>query len=288
MELFALFLANGIVTGSVYTLLAIGLSLMLSIMRIVNFAHGEVYMVGAYAAWLVVTRFIPNYWVGFLVAVAIGGLLGFILERICFRPIYTGPGVSQFIVSLALVIFLQEVIFISFTGLLQTLPAPYITVRNIGNFAITDQRLLLIGITLIILVTVLLFFKRTKLGKAMRAAAGNKLAAALVGIKVNRMSSFAFIGGGALAAVAGVLVAGIHTINPFMGARLISIAFVVVVTGGMGSIGGAAIAGYSIGIIEGLFSGYITTKWAFAVPFVILVLVLKFRPMGLFGKEPAG
>jgi len=288
MELFALFLASGIVMGSVYVLLAMGLSLMFSIMRIVNFAHGELYMVGAYTAWLVVTRFIPNYWVGFLAAIIIGGLLGFIVERLCFRPIYRGPGVSQFIVSMALVIFLQEVIFISFSGILQTLPSPYSTARIIGKFAITDQRLLIIGVTLVIVVALLLFFQRTKLGKAMRATAGNKLAAALVGIKVNRMSSFAFIGGAALAAVAGALIAGIFTIHPFMGTRLVAIAFVVVITGGMGSIGGAAIAGYTIGIIESLFGGYISTKWAFAVVFVILVLILKFRPMGLLGKEPSG
>lgn len=284
MEMFLLFLANGIVAGSVYALVAIGFSITYSIMRIVNFAHGELYMIGAYMSWLVVTRFVPNLWLAFLFAVVIGGLLGFIIERLAFRRIYGGPYVAMFLVSMGVMIILQETMYLSFTGIQQTMPTLYPIVRTIGKFTITDQRLLVVGVTLVLLVAIHLFFQRTMTGKAMRATAANRLAAGMVGINYNRMASFAFMAGAGLAGVAGALLAPIFVINPFMGGRILMITFVIVIMGGMGSIAGAGIAGYAIGIMESLFSAYVSARWVFSLIFIILILVLMFRPRGLFGR----
>ncbi len=285
MEMFFVFLLNGIVVGSVYALVAIGFSIVFSIMRIINFAHGELYMVGAYMAWLVVTRFVPNFWLGLLFAVVIGALLGFIIERLAFRRIYGSPDIAQFLVSMGVMIILQEMMYLNFTGIHQIMPTLYPTIRAIGKVTITDQRLLVVGVTLVLLVAIHLFFQRTRTGKAMRATAANRLAAGMVGINFKRMASFAFMGGAGLAAVAGTLLAPIFVINPFMGARMLMITFVVVIMGGMGSIAGAAIAGYAIGIMESFFSAYVSTQWTFSLAFVVLILVLMFRPRGLFGRD---
>jgi len=285
MEMFLLFLANGIMMGSVYTLVAVGLTIIFSIMRLVNFAHGECYMIGAYIAWVVVTRFAFNYWLGFFLAVVSGILLGYLIEKLAFRPIYKSLGLAQFIISLGLVIVLQEGAIVGFTGLSQTLPSPYATVRSIGKFTITDQRILVIGISMALITAVFIFFQRTKMGKAMRATAGNKLAATLTGVNISRMASVAFIAGIGLAAVSGALLAPIFSLTPTMGGRLTGLCFIIIVMGGMGSIGGAAVAGYTIGIMESLFSAYVSSKWTFAIAFVLLILVLKFRPMGFFGRD---
>lgn len=284
MDMFLLFLANGIMQGSVYALVAIGITIIFSIMRIVNFAHGECYMIGAYVTWAFATRLVDNYWLALLVAVAAGALLGFLIEKLAFRPIYKTPGLSQFIISLGLVIIMQELVVLNFTGLPQALQSDYPTVRRIGEFVITDQRLIAVGLTAFFLIAILLFFRRTRTGKAMRATAANELAASLVGVKIERMASLAFIGGVALAAAAGALLAPIFSLNPLMGTRLTGMSFIIIVMGGMGSIGGAIIAGFGIGVAESLFSGYLSTQWSFALGFVILILVLKFRPQGLFGR----
>ena len=285
MGLFGIYLANGIVVGSAYVLAAIGLTIIFSIMRIVNFAHGECYMMGAYMAWLVVTRLVSNFWLGLFLAVLGGALMGYLIERFAFRPIYKTPGLSQFIISLGLVIMLQELSIISFTGLTQTMPSAYPTVRRIGNFVITDQRILVVGMAAVLVVAILLFFKRTKTGKAMRATAQNKLASSMMGINASRMASLAFLGGVGIAAVAGALLAPIFALTPTMGGRLTGLCFIIIVIGGMGSIGGAIIVGYTLGITESLFSAYVSTKWSFMLVFLMLMLILKFRPRGLFGRD---
>jgi len=287
MCLFVQALLNGVLFGSVYTLLAVGLSMVFSIMRIINFAHGELYMVGSYMTWFFITRIVDNYWLGGLFSVAIGSLLGFIVERLFFRSTYEKPPLNQFCVAIGLIILLQEGMLVLFGGSSQQVTNIYPTVRHLGNIYITDQRILVIGITLVLLVAIFLFFQRARMGMAMRAAAGNKLAASMVGININRMGSLSFIGSVILAAVAGALLAPLFVTYPFMGSRLTGIAFVVIVVGGMGSIGGAIIAGYAIGIIESLSCAYISVEWSFITSFIILILVLMFRPMGLFGKERA-
>ena len=287
MELFLQTLINGIVVGSVYTLVAIGLALTFSIMRVINFAHGEFYMVGSYMTYMVMRYIVYDFWVAFLVAVIIGAGLGFLVERI-FRPTYGKGMLVQFIIALGLVVFLQEAVLASFGGQPKAVKSAYHTVRHWGVISVTDERLLVTGVSLVLVVTLFIFLTRTKTGKAMRAAANNPLAARLVGISTHRMASFAFIGGITLAAIAGALLAPLYSINPFIGMRLTGVAMVIIVIAGIGSIGGAAIMGYVIGIIENIFAAYVSIEWAFAVMFILLLLILLIKPMGLYGKERAG
>ncbi len=287
MELFLQTLINGIVVGSVYTLVSIGLALTFSIMRVINFAHGEFYMVGSFMTYMVMRYIVDNFWLASLIAVIIGALLGFIVERI-FRPTYGKGMLVQFIIALGLVVFLQEAVLAIFGGQPKAVRSVYPTVRQWGVISVTDERLLVTGVSLVLVIFLFIFLTRTKPGKAMRAAACNPLAASLVGISTHRMASFAFMGGIALAAIAGALLAPLYSINPFMGMRLTSVAMVIIVIAGIGSIGGAAIIGYIIGIMENLFAAYISIEWAFAVMFVILLIILVVKPMGLYGKERAG
>jgi len=287
MEMFLVFVGNGVVIGSIYAMLAMGLSFTFSIMRLVNFAHGEIYVLGSYMAWVVITKFVANFWLGLLLAIVVGAVLGYIIERFAYRTVYQAGYLSQFLVSLGVVVILQEAMRVGFSGLTQTCPTLFPTVRVIGKFAVTDQRLIVVGMTILIVAGIFLFFNRTKMGKAMRATRGSPLAAGMVGISVPRMRSVAFMGCAALATVAGALLAPIFSFQPFIGMRYTVVAIIVIVAGGIGSIGGAAIAGYALGIIESLFAGYLLGQWTFSVGFFILIVVLKFRPQGLFGKERA-
>jgi len=287
MELLLQTLINGIVVGSVYTLVAIGLALTFSIMRVINFAHGEFYMIGSFMTYMVMRYIINNFWIATLIAVIIGAGLGFLVERI-YRPTYGKGMLVQFIIALGLVVSLQEAVLAGFGGQPKAVRSAYPTVRHWGVISITDERLLVTGVSLVLVVALFIFLTRTRAGKAMRAAANNPLAAQLVGISTHRMASFAFIGGISLAAIAGALLAPLYSINPFMGMRLTGVALVIIVIAGIGSIGGAAIIGYVIGIMENIFAAYVSIEWAFAVMFVLLLLVLLIKPMGLYGRERAG
>jgi len=278
---------NGIVVGSVYTLVAVGFALTFSVMHVINFAHGEFYMVGSFMTFMVMRYIVDDFWVALLVSIVIGAGLGFLVERV-FRPSYGKGLLTQFIIALGLVIVLQQAMLIIFGGQPKAVRSAYPTVHTLGVVSITDERLLVIGVSVALVVALFIFLNRTKTGKAMRAAAGNPLAARLVGISTHRMASLAFIVGIALAAVAGALLAPLYSINPFMGMRLTGVAMVIVVVAGIGSVGGAAIVGYVIGIVENLFAAYVSPEWSFAVMFVLLIVVLLIKPMGLFGKERAG
>jgi len=278
---------NGIVVGSVYTLVAVGFALTFSVMHVINFAHGEFYMVGSFMTFMVMRYIVDDFWVALLVSVVIGAGLGFLVERV-FRPSYGKGLLTQFIIALGLVIVLQQAMLIIFGGQPKAVRSAYPTVHTLGVVSITDERLLVIGVSVALVVALFIFLNRTKTGKAMRAAAGNPLAARLVGISTHRMASLAFIVGIALAAVAGALLAPLYSINPFMGMRLTGVAMVIVVVAGIGSVGGAAIVGYVIGIVENLFAAYVSPEWSFAVMFALLIVVLLIKPMGLFGKERAG
>jgi branched-chain amino acid transport system permease protein len=286
MQLFVQALAAGIVIGSIYCLISIGLTMIFSIMRIVNFAHGEYFMIGGYIAWMFVNRLVSNYWLAVIMAIIVGGLLGFITERIYSR-IYGKGLLSMFMVSLGLVLILQNGVQVIFGGMSLSLTNFYSTVRQVDFVRLSDQRLIIVGLSLLTLVGVLLFFKQTKMGKAMRATAGNRRGASVVGIKAERMSMIAFIGGIALTTLAGALLAPLYSLLPTVGDRLTGVAFTCIVIGGIGSIGGAAIAGYAVGIIENIFGTYFSSAWAFAPMFVLLLLVLIIKPLGLFGREVA-
>ena len=287
MELFLQSLTNGILVGSSYTLVAVGLALTFSVMHVINFAHGEFYAVGSFMTFMVTRYIVDNFWVALLVSAAIGAGLGFLGERI-FRPSYGKGMLLQFIIAFGLVIVLQQAMLIIFGGQPKAVPSAYPTVRELGVVSITDERLLVIGVSLALVAALFMFLTRTKTGKAMRAAADNPLAASLVGINTHQMTSLAFIAGIALAAIAGALLAPLYSINPYMGMRLTGVALVIIVVAGIGSVGGAAVVGFVVGIIENIFAAYVSPEWAFAVMFILLLVVLQIKPSGLFGRERSG
>jgi branched-chain amino acid transport system permease protein len=284
MMVFLQFLLNGVMLGSAYTVVALGLTVMFSIMHIVNFAHGEIFMLGAYLCWVIMTQVTPNYWVAFLLSMGIVFFIGMLVERLCFRPLYEKAHINMFIVSLGLVIVLQEAATLIWTGFGKSLNTGYKTVRKMGQIFITDERIIVIVGAVILIVVALLFFQKARAGKAMRAAAQHRIGARMVGVDIERVSSLAFAVGAALAAAAGSLLGPLSMLTPTMGGMMVMKAFVIIILGGMGSIGGAIIGGYVLGIAESLFAGYAWSEWQPAVGFVILILVLSLRPQGLFGR----
>jgi len=285
MELLPQHLVNGLTIGSIYALVAMGLSLIFSIMRVVNMAHGDLYMLGGYMCWFMVTKLTGNFGLGVVLAAVGGAGIGFFIERILFRPIYGKPLINQLILSLGLLVILEEAVLWTAGGRVEGFLAPYPTVREIGNVFMPDQRIIAIVGAVATCIGIILFLRKTRTGRAMRAAAENRLAAGMVGININRMSSLAFGIGVAVTSITGALLAPVFALTPYVGIRMTAIAFVIIVTGGMGSIGGAVIASYIIGIVESLFGAYASLEWSFAVAFVIMIAVLLIKPLGLFGRE---
>jgi branched-chain amino acid transport system permease protein len=277
---------NGLVIGSIYAMVALGLTLIFGILHIGNFAHGQLYMLGAFATYWAVTLWGWNIWSSMLVAMGSMALLGMVLERIVFRPVHSAPHINGLIVALGLFITLENVAFILWGGEERMLPSPYATkVITLLSISLTLQRLLVFIISILLIFLLYLFIQRTKMGKAIRAVAQDPEVSRLMGIPIHRISATVFAVSSALAAAAGALVGPIFCVFPAMGVTPILKAFVVIVLGGMGSIPGAIFGGFILGIAESLGAGYLSSEYKDAFAFAALILVLMVKPSGLFGKE---
>jgi len=277
---------NGLVIGSIYAMVALGLTLIFGILHIGNFAHGQLYMLGAFATYWLVTLWGWNIWSSMLVAMGSMALLGIVLERVVFRPVYSAPHINGLIVALGLFIALENIALILWGGEERTLPSPYATkVITLLSISLTLQRLLVFIISILLIFLLYLFIQRTKMGKAIRAVAQDPEVSRLMGIPIHRISATVFAVSSALAAAAGALVGPISCVFPAMGVTPILKAFVVIVLGGMGSIPGAIFGGFILGIAESLGAGYLSSEYKDAFAFAALILVLMVKPSGLFGKE---
>jgi|MudIll2142460700_1097286.scaffolds.fasta_scaffold45944_2 branched-chain amino acid transport system permease protein len=277
---------NGLVIGSIYAMVALGLTLIFGILHIGNFAHGQLYMLGAFATYWLVTLWGWNIWSSMLVAMGSMALLGIVLERVVFRPVYSAPHINGLIVALGLFIALENIALILWGGEERTLPSPYATkVITLLSISLTLQRLLVFIISILLIFLLYLFIQRTKMGKAIRAVAQDPEVSRLMGIPIHRISATVFAVSSALAAAAGALVGPIFCVFPAMGVTPILKAFVVIVLGGMGSIPGAIFGGFILGIAESLGAGYLSSEYKDAFAFAALILVLMVKPSGLFGKE---
>jgi branched-chain amino acid transport system permease protein len=278
---------NGVMLGLNYALIALGLSLIFGIMGIVNFAHGEMYMLGGYVAYYLVGRFGLNFFVTIVAAVIMVGLLGVFLEKVLFRPLTTRPkeALTSFIVAVGLAWVLQMLAVICFGDLDRSVPSAFKGIIRMGGVVITKERLatIIIGIALIVLLN--LFLLRTRIGRAIRAVAEDKEAAALQGVQVGRVSSLSFGVGCALASAAGALMAPIFSINPFLGGEVILKAFLVVILGGMGSIPGAMLGGLVLGFTESFGSLFFTVPTVSVITFILIIIILILRPQGLLGHD---
>ncbi len=282
-------LINGISLGSVYAIIALGYTMVYGIAKMLNFAHGDVIMVGAYACFFMVTGYGFNPVVGIVVAIVVCTLLGIIIERLAYKPLRQVTSLAVLITAIGVSYFLQNAAQILWTSNPKIFPALFgnggIKLFG-GELIIPYKTLVTIAACIIIMVGLTLFTSKTKTGKAMRACSEDKGAAQLMGINVNRTISITFAIGSALAAIAGVLLCSSYPrLVPTTGSMPGIKAFTAAVFGGIGSIPGAFLGGILLGIIEIFSSAYLSTALANAIVFLVLIIILLVKPTGLLGKK---
>ena len=280
-------LINGLALGSVYALLALGYTMVYGIIQLINFAHGEIYMIGAFAGFYSATTLKLPLIPTLLVAMAVSSLAGIIIEKIAYKPLRNSPRITLLITAIGVSLLLQN----SMRILVGSDPKPFPDLinagaLNIGAVQIQWKTILMFLVSALLVIVLQFIVYKTKLGKAMRAASQDIEAASLMGINVNNTISFTFALGSALAGIAGVLVAiSYPSITPYIGVMPGLKSFVAAVLGGIGSIPGALVGGLLIGILETLSKAYISTSFSDAIVFGILILILLIKPSGLLGKK---
>jgi branched-chain amino acid transport system permease protein len=277
-------LANGLMLAMLYMLVAAGLALIFSIMHIVNFAHGELYMLGAFVVYYFFGQWGVNYFLALLASMVLVGLLGALLERFLFYRLQAAH-LSQVILSLGLMILLQGAATVAFGADFKSVASPFSGVWRWGDVSLAKERLLIIPFSMGLICLLFAFVKWTRMGRAMRAVAQDPEAASLQGISPVRISALAFGIGAALAAAAGGLIVPLFYLTPFIGGSTIMKAFVVIALGGMGSITGVVAGALILGIVDSLATTLFGSTAATLAAFGVLILVLLIRPKGLFGHE---
>jgi branched-chain amino acid transport system permease protein len=279
---------NGISLGSIYALIALGYTMVYGIIKLINFAHCDVYMIGAYIGYFCMISLKLGFLPSLLIAMAICTLLGIAIEKIAYKPLRNATRIAVLITAIGVSLFLEYGTMFFVKANVRSYPPMqgFMTETfQLGNIVITMQQIMILIITIILMILLQFIVKKTKIGKAMRAVSLDTDAAELMGISVDTTISFTFALGSALAGAAGVLV-GVYynSINPLMGVLPGLKAFVAAVFGGIGIIPGAMIGGYFIGAVEVFVSGYGNSMYKDAVVFAILILILIVKPSGLLGK----
>jgi branched-chain amino acid transport system permease protein len=285
MSLFIQQVLNGVMLGSVYSLVALGLTLEYGILHIPNFAHGALYMVGAYFTFLLATSAGLNFWLAMLASMIGLGLIGILVERLVYRPLMLESPLNSFIAAIGLIFIFVDGALNIFGPDFKRFPPTHTQLFHVMGITITLQRIIIIGVTVTLIVLLQLFIKKTTMGATIEATAQEWEGAQLMGINTKRVRMIVFFLGSALAAAAAALVAPIHLVHPGMGGPVILKAFVIIILGGMGSLPGAIIGGYMMGLIESLSGGYISTSYNEVFAFAVLIVVLTIRPTGLFGAK---
>ena len=276
----------GLVNGAFYALLSLGLAVIFGLLGIVNFAHGALYMLGAFAAWIMLDQFGINYWAALVLAPLTVGVFGIVIERLFLKHLYKIDPIYGLLLTFGLSL-IAEGIFRELYGVSgQNYPVPEILsgATNLGFMVLPNYRAWVVLVSLVVCLGTWFLIERTRLGAYLRAGTENAPLVQAFGINVPMMVMLTYGAGAALAALAGVLAAPIIQVNPLMGSNLIIVVFAVVVIGGMGSILGSVLTGLALGLIEGLTRVFYPEASSIVV-FVIMVLVLMVRPAGLFGKE---
>jgi len=280
-------IVNGLNQGSIYALVAVGLTIVYGILRLINFAHGDLMMVGAYLSLALLVNSALPLGAAVLVPMIVIGAVGILVERLAYRPLRGAPEVAMLITSLAVSSILQNGTVMTLTAQPRAfrLPPGLIALHNVGGIRFSTLNVLTVGLAIGLMLLLTLFVTRTRVGIAMRACAENLQAARLMGININQVIAYAFAIGSALAAVAGFMWAGrFGEIEPFMGFLPGLKAFVAAVIGGIGNIPGAVLGGYLLGFAEVFFVGFLPPAFSGyrdAFVFALLLLVLLIRPHGL-------
>lgn len=280
-------LVNGLILGSVYALLALGYTMVYGIIKLINFAHGDIYMMGAFMGYFLINSLQLNFFVALILSMAGTAILGVIIEFLAYRPLRNSTRISVLITAIG-VSFLLEYGMVYLVGAnTRAFPQAIQTVRyDLGPISLTNIQLLILGVSLVLMVLLQLIVKKTKMGKAMRAVSVDSDAAQLMGINVNRTISFTFALGSALAGAAGVLIALYYnSLEPLMGVTPGLKSFVAAVLGGIGIIPGAALGGFVIGLLETFATALGMSDFRDAIVYGILLLILIVRPAGILGKN---
>jgi branched-chain amino acid transport system permease protein len=276
---------NGLTFSGQYILVALGLTLVLSIMNIVQLAHGEVYMIGAYVVYFFAAKVGLNFYVSFLIAVLATGVLGILLERYFLRPFRARPDKAMVLTAGFILVF-QNLVLALATGTPKTYKTPYEgAVLNIGGSALSMERVVIIIVAFVLIAALFLFIRFSKNGQAMEAISQEREGAALQGISVDRLSAIAMFAGCALAGIAGALVGSLFSLLPTMGGTVLIKGITIIILGGLGSIPGTVLGGLIIGFLDGFIPLFTSQYVASLIGFVIVILILLFRPRGLMGHE---
>jgi len=262
-------------------MVALGLTLIFGILDISHFAHGHLYMIGAYLLYIVMVLGGINYWIALIICMAALAVGGVIVERLVYRPLRGQPHINTFIAAIGLILMLETLVR-GIEPKALSVPKPIDKTLQFAGISMEAQRLIVIIGAIVLIILLQLFIKRTRMGTAIEAVAQDREGASLVGINVNRISALTFAIATALAAAAAVLMAPLAFVSPEMGSVLILKAFVIVVIGGLGSIKGAIVGGYLLGIVEAMAIAYISSAYKDVFAFAVLIIILAIRPTGLF------
>jgi branched-chain amino acid transport system permease protein len=278
-------LVNGLVLGGTYALLGIGLTLIFGIMRVVNFAHGELYAFGAYTVYLVSIALGIDFFLGLVVAVVAGAALGALIEVTLLRPMRNADIDTVMLAMIGAWIVMQNTELLLWGGVAKAIVTPFPEAPLvIGPVSISWLRLFVLAAALILIAASYVLIQRTKLGKAMRATFQDADTAALMGVNITGIFTATFAIGSALAAAAGALLGPVFLVTPTMGDLASLKAFAIVILGGLGNITGATVGGFILAFVEEIGAGYVSSGYRDAMGFLIIIIVLLFRPTGLFAR----
>lgn len=279
-------LLNGIVSGSVYAIVAVGMTMTFGVLRAINFAHGEYYMIGTFAAWYVIERFDVHYGTSVIAAIIVTAAVAFLIGRLVMERMIAAPFQSGVLATLGVSLILQNVVILGFGGGYKFFNGGYLEPVEIMGVGLAQQRIIIVVAALAIFAGLEMLVRYSWLGRSMRAVAQNIECCEVVGVDVPQVVLHTFVIGTVLAAISGVLTAPLNvSVYGGMGEMITMKTFAIIVIGGMGNVRGTLFAGWFLGIIESLVAGYIGLQYRDAVGFVALIAILMWRPHGLFSTQ---
>lgn len=279
-------IVNGIVTGSVYAIVAVGMTMTFGVLRAINFAHGEYYMLGTFAAWYVIDKLDAPYGASVIAALVVTGAIGALIGRLVMQHMIAAPFQSGVLATIGVSLILQNVVILGFGGGYKYFNGGYIEPVEIFGISLAQQRILIVIVALAVFAGLELLVRTTWLGRSMRAVAQNIDCCQVVGVDVPQVVLHTFILGTMLAALSGVLTAPLNvSVYGGMGEMITLKTFAIIVIGGMGNVRGTLYAGWILGIVESFVAGYLGLQFRDAVGFVALIIILMWRPSGLFSTQ---
>lgn len=286
MALFVDQLVNGLTLGAYYALIAVGLALVFGVARLVNFAHGEFFMLGGYVLYFAYTVYHVPYALSIAIAVVALGAVGAVFHKVIYQPVMHRLWYVQLFATLAASFILSNLAIITVGSTQRSAATPLVSsVFTIGGVQVAYQRLVVLAVAIVAFIALQQFIQRTRQGRAMRAIAQNREAAVVLGVDLAQVTLLTFVISAALTGLAAALAAPLYLVFPTVGSLLTLKAFAVVVIGGMGNVTGALVAAFIVGIAEALGAGYISTEYRDAIAFILMIAVLLWRPLGLFSRQ---